>query len=97
VAKKVVTVIVNEKVIFTNLLKDNVKDMLKACDDAMEEINYLKRKIVKKVFPEFEWMYQTVSKIWECSDSPCGYCVYDYIDDPAYDTCLFCHQPEERK
>ena len=96
-AKKAVTLVVDEKAIFTDLLKDNVQDIFSACEDATQEIEFLKSRIVKQVFPEFDWMYQVISYEWECSQSPIGYCVYDSIDDPAHDDCLFCHDPEERK
>ena len=96
-AKKAVTVVVDEKVIFTDLLKDNVQDIMADADLAIEEIEYLKKKIVKKVFPEFDWMYHSVSRLWKCRESHIGYCVYDVVDDPAHDDCIFCHEPEERK
>ena len=35
--------------------------------------------------------------MWECADSPIGVCIYDVLDDPARDHCIFCGQPEERK
>lgn len=34
---------------------------------------------------------------WNCDKSPIGFCVYDIIEDPACDYCVFCHQPDERK
>jgi hypothetical protein len=34
---------------------------------------------------------------WDCPESPTGNCVYDNVADPAWDDCLFCHQPHERK
>lgn len=34
---------------------------------------------------------------WECEESPFGYCVYDRLEDPVMDDCVFCHDPEERK
>lgn len=46
-------------------------------------------------------------RTWECEDeysdgtprvkSPVGYCVYDIVEDPACDACIFCGAPEERK
>jgi hypothetical protein len=97
VAKKAVTVVVDEKVIFTDLLKDNVADVFSACEEATQEIEFLKARIVRQVFPEFDWMYQVISTEWTCEDSPVKYCVYDIVEDPAHDDCLFCHDPEERK
>ena len=96
-AKKAVTVVVDEKVIFSDLLKDNVQQVFADCDEAIQEIEFLKSRMVKTVFPEFDWMYQVISNEWECDNSPLGYCVYDHIDDPAHDDCIFCHDPEERK
>jgi len=97
VAKKAVTVVVDEKVIFTDLLKDNVQNIFADADLAIEEINHLKSRIVKTVFPEFDWMYQVISREWKCTKSPIGYCVYDVVEDPVHDDCIFCHDPEERK
>lgn len=34
---------------------------------------------------------------WDCENSPVGICVYDSLDDPSHDDCLYCHGPEERK
>ena len=37
--------------------------------------------------------------IWECDDkrNPIGMCVYDGMEDPCWDECLFCGEPYERK
>jgi hypothetical protein len=34
---------------------------------------------------------------WACPTSPIEVCVYQRIEDPAFDDCLFCHGPDERK
>lgn len=34
---------------------------------------------------------------WECPESPVGTCMYDSVKDPAYDNCLICGEPYERK
>jgi hypothetical protein len=34
---------------------------------------------------------------WTCLASPTGSCVYDHINDPVKDCCIFCGGPEERK
>jgi len=34
---------------------------------------------------------------WDCEKSPVGKCVYDFLEDPCMDSCIFCHDPEERK
>lgn len=39
-----------------------------------------------------------IAPIWVCEKgSPTGHCVYDNENDPANDSCLYCHQPRERK
>jgi len=38
-----------------------------------------------------------ISNFWDCDKSPIGYCVYDKIEDPACDCCVFCGAPDERK
>lgn len=34
---------------------------------------------------------------WVCPKSPIGLCVYKPIEDKAWDNCIFCHEPHERK
>ena len=38
-----------------------------------------------------------IGQNWTCENSPTGYCVYDFVYDPAWDDCLICHDPDERK
>ena len=37
-----------------------------------------------------------LSNLWKCADSPTGFCIYDNLEDPAWDNCLFCNDPYER-
>jgi hypothetical protein len=34
---------------------------------------------------------------WECPTAPTKFCWYDHQQDPAWDSCLFCGHPHERK
>lgn len=34
---------------------------------------------------------------WKCDKSPDGCCQYDDKKDPAWDDCIHCHEPYERK
>lgn len=34
---------------------------------------------------------------WECEGSPTHICWYNSIEDPCWDDCLFCGEPDERK
>lgn len=38
-----------------------------------------------------------ISSFWDCLKSPVGKCVYDIIEDPYRDSCVFCHEPEDRR
>ncbi len=39
-----------------------------------------------------------IPSAWVCEKgSPTGYCVYDNMNDPANDSCLYCGEPRERK
>jgi len=33
---------------------------------------------------------------WECRQSPLGKCVYYKREDPAFDDCIYCHEPHDR-
>ena len=33
----------------------------------------------------------------DCKNSPIGICFYDSMEDPAFDDCLICGDPEERE
>jgi hypothetical protein len=37
------------------------------------------------------------SSRWYCTVSPTHVCDYDSQQDPAWDDCIHCHQPDERK
>jgi len=41
--------------------------------------------------------FHKVGDMWDCPTSPIGTCVYDSYTDRAWDDCLFCHDPYERK
>ncbi len=46
---------------------------------------------------EIETPEYLVLGTWTCIASPTGSCVYDKINDPVQDCCIFCGEPEERK
>ena len=33
---------------------------------------------------------------WECPESPTGQCIYDRFEDPFFDGCLVCGEPDDR-
>lgn len=63
------------------LLIESESIVRKLWDDYDPEVHYV----------DFSMWY------WPCSKSPIERCAYNDIDDPAYDSCLFCGKPEERK
>ena len=41
--------------------------------------------------------YITDPELWACEDSPTRFCRYDNVEDPAWDSCIHCDEPYERK
>ena len=68
-----------------------------AKDDLQNKIDILVALLVQKNFPEIAADDIHCSFYWECEKSPFGWCVYNKLDDPAADQCLYCGQPLERK
>ena len=47
---------------------------------------------------ELPWLdFRLGPHAWDCVDSPIGKCIYHTAADPAWDDCILCHQPFERK
>lgn len=70
--------------------------------DMEEELESLETSIKQKKYDLiFDVTGLQASEIrigdWDCDKSPVGKCVYDIIEDSACDSCVFCHQPDERK
>jgi len=55
-------------------------------------------QILTQKFPEVaEKAPKVLSESWNCEHSPTSRCWYDEKRDPAWDGCLFCGDPHERK
>ncbi len=54
------------------------------------------KKINRFVF-EGQYTHARLSGLWDCKQSPVGWCIYDGWSDPQSLYCLFCDQPNERK
>lgn len=52
--------------------------------------------VVRRLFPEYSNVANTLGS-WDCDKSPVGLCIYNHLDDPAMDNCIFCGEPHERK
>lgn len=95
---KLVEVVTNEKQLFKDILTGDVQERLREIDDAIDSLNYLKNRLAKSAWSEFD-IEHTISTFWTCDNpkSPLGFCVYNHFEDRPLDNCLFCHQPSDRK
>lgn len=95
--KKFVEINVNEREMFKTILAGDVPKQLKELSDAIDHLEHLQEKLIESVWQDFWSVEHVVQTTWECDSSPFGYCTYHKFDDRAWDNCLFCHQPYERK
>lgn len=75
---------------------ESIREQINKLRDAKIKIDSEIEDIVRTKMPEFNSIWNTVGD-WDCEDSPLGVCVYNHIEDPALDDCLFCGGPDERK
>jgi hypothetical protein len=72
-----------------------------AIDKCRNRISLEEEKIRAIVDPIFESegrsSFGVVVGIHECDKSPFAICAYEYFDDPAWDSCIYCGDPHERK
>jgi len=68
---------------------------MEAEDAKVEYYDMIENKKVPGIYDDAQWF--NITDAWECPESPFGYCMYHKIHDPAMDSCVFCHQPYERK
>lgn len=71
------------------------------CDEIKIEIQALRNEehaILDTYLGFDEGQWHKIAE-WECNDSPVGRCVYNpYINfGRGIDSCIYCHQPIERK
>jgi hypothetical protein len=67
---------------------------------AATEIERLVQNTVQPMFPEMDKDDLVYTGEWDCEapdTNPFPSCVYNEMEDPCRDDCLFCHQPAERK
>ena len=55
-------------------------------------IEEIENELTKK-----EGLGKAIIGIWDCSKSPINLCVYDDLEDPDWDSCIYCFEPDERK
>lgn len=78
-----------------DLNASRIKGVLEKLMKARKEVDEEIRGIVAGVCQQSSNFL--VTSYWDCDKSPTGLCVYDELDDPAHDHCIWCGAPEERK
>ena len=63
-------------------------------NDLSRNIDHLKNELIDITWPDVDDLDIGGH---ECKESVLGVCVYDAIEDPSWDSCLVCGQPNERK
>jgi len=90
-----IKITVNDRELFKESLSNNLGLSLRDVKEAKFRLEVLESSIIQQAFPEFNSLLYQVG-VWKCS-GPVGYCLYDKYVDPAFDDCIFCHEPDERK
>jgi len=77
------------------LVTESIDDQL---DEIDNELQNLVNDICRPYFPDADDFFYDAGG-WDCESekNPLPCCVYDEVNDPCFDDCLFCHQPWERK
>lgn len=83
---------------------NQMRDLLRRANDVRQVIEsdfaqivraYASRDI-KDDGESLGWDY-VIGFTWDCEKSPIGLCIYNHYKDRAHDSCVFCHDPAERK
>lgn len=94
---KTVRVEVSEKELFKSLLAGDVKLRLEEIESARIRLDIIRDNLLEATWDEYWSCDHAVPVEWECPNSPFGYCAYHKWEDRAWDHCLFCGEPHERK
>ncbi len=95
--RKITVNILSEKELFKSALAGDVKYHLDEISDCEDSLAYLRDRLIESVWKDYWAVEHAVPNMWECPTSPIGTCVYHKFEDRAWDNCLFCHDPYERK
>lgn len=96
-SKSAIKIEIDEKELFKQTLAQDMKATIEEITDHIDNLTLTRTNLIKKAWPDFDWMVHRVTMFWECPTSPIGYCIYNGYEDRAFDNCLFCHEPHERK
>lgn len=65
--------------------------------DAIKEAHNKIHAVGRIVIPDYNPMFDHISEVWACGDSPIGWCVF-HTNVEGQDTfCRYCGDPSERK
>ena len=103
-----IKLIVDDVKIFKNTLAADHKQSYEDLVAAERELESLRHSLLRNALdgklPGEDSSYSSLFHrtgdcdfAWKCSTSPIGTCVYDSYKDRAWDNCLFCGDPYERK
>lgn len=95
--KSAIKIEIDEKELFKQTLGGDLKETIEVITAEIDNLTLVRTELIKKAWPEFDFLVHRVTMFWECPTSPIGYCVYNGVEDRAFDNCLFCHDPHERK
>lgn len=110
VSPKAITIEINDKEIFKNALASNHQKAYKELLEAERSLESFRFKLLREALDgklpsedgdrSYSSLFHKTGDCdfsWDCPTSPIGTCVYDSYQDRAWDDCLFCHDPFERK
>lgn len=108
--KKTITIEINDKEIFKNALSDSHAIAYKELIEAERKLESFRFKLLREALDgklpsedgdrSYSSLFHKTGDCdfsWDCPTSPIGTCVYDSYADQAWDSCLFCYDPYERK
>jgi len=110
VTSKAITIEINEKEIFKNALSDTHAVAYQELIEAERTLESFRFRLLREALDgnlpsedgdsSYSSLFHKTGDCdfsWDCPTSPIGTCVYDSYQDRAWDSCLFCYQPYERK
>jgi len=79
--------------------KYEMKSVLRSMMSIQRHAGYTISQVLEDAVPDQSYygVWKLGPTVWDCNKSPVLLCVYDSIEDPAMDQCIFCGDPEERK
>ena len=77
-------------------IKEKISELIIAKNELENKLENEINSLIKTVIPDYNLWLHVVGE-WDCEESPIGLCLYNRIEDPCLDNCLYCGNPDERK